>query len=124
VVVAEAWMQQFCATDYHEPINDNVRRAAVFATAASTAADLAAGDTPATYHQVVAQQLASRCADVTAQTDPDGPSSPTEVYVQVSAIRTQLAGGAPFQTMPVTSIRRVLRGADGRWLVDIAVDAG
>jgi hypothetical protein len=124
VTVTTAWMQQFCQTDYQEPINGNVTRAAVFATPAGTAADLAAGDTPTSYQQVVAQKLSSRCSNVTAQLDPEGPSGPNEVYVEVSASQTQLADGSPFEVLPLTSTRRVLRGADGRWLVDIAEDAG
>jgi hypothetical protein len=124
VAVTTAWMQQYCQTDYQEPINGNVQRASVFATPAGTAADLAAGDTPEGYQQVVAEKVANRCSGITAQLDPDGPSGPSEGYVAVSATRTQLANGIPFQTMPLNSVRRVLRGADGRWLVDIAVDAG
>lgn len=117
-------MAQYCATDYREPINANITRAAVFATPAGTAADTKTADTPDTYRQVRDQKLSSRCANITAQTDPDGPSSPTRLYVQVSAIRTQLAGDQPFQTSPLTSTRRVIQGADGYWRVDIAVDAG
>lgn len=124
VTVATAWMQQFCQTDYQEPVNGNVTRASVFATPAGTAADLAAGDTPSSYQQVVAQKLSSRCSSITAQIDPEGPSGPNEVYVEVSASQTQLAAGIPFEVLPLTSTRRVLRGADGRWLVDIAEDAG
>ena len=124
VTVTTAWMQQYCQTDYQEPINANIERASVFATPAGTAADLAAGDTPQGYQQVVAEQVSNRCSGITAQIDPDGPSGPNEVYVAVSATRTQLANGVPFQTIPLHSVRRVLRGADGRWLVDVAVDAG
>lgn len=122
--VAMAWLQQWCQTDYREPINANVTRAAVFATPAATAADTATGDTTDTYQKMRQQQVSSRCNDIAAQVDPEAPASPTQVYVQVSASRMQLAAGAPFQTMPFSAMRRVMRGGDGRWLVDIAVDAG
>jgi hypothetical protein len=122
--VARAWLQQWCQTDYQEPINAHVARAAVFATPAATAADTATGDTPDSYQQMRQQQVSSRCDDIAAQVDPEAPASPTQVYVQVSASRTQLAAGAPFQTMPFSAMRRVVRGGGGRWLVDIAVDAG
>lgn len=124
VLVAQAWMRQFCQTDYQEPINANLTRAAVFATVAATAADTARGDTPDTYQQVREQKLSARCDHVAALVNPEAPASPTSVYVQVSATSTQLADGAPFQTLPLSSTRRIVREADGRWLVDAEVDAG
>lgn len=124
VTVATAWLQQWCQTDYQEPINANVTRAAVFATPAATDADTAAGDTADSHRQAQSQQVSARCDGIAAHVDPEAPASPTQVYVQVSANRTQLAAGVPFQTMPFSAMRRIVRGGDGRWLVDIAVDAG
>ncbi|WP_143086489.1 hypothetical protein [Amycolatopsis saalfeldensis] len=124
VAVARAWMGQFCETSFEEPINANLTRAGVYATGAGTAADTERGDTPDTYQQMREQKLTTRCDQVEAQVNPDAPATPDMVYVEVSATSTQLAAGLPFQTSPVISTRRVVRGGDGRWLVDVAVDAG
>lgn len=123
-VVARAWMAQWCATDYREPINHNVERASVYATAAGKAADLAAGDSPATYRSVVEQKVSNRCDHITAEISPEAPRGPDQVYVVLTADRTQLAADVPFQVLPVITTRSVIRQADGRWLVDVHVEAG
>ncbi|WP_199753912.1 hypothetical protein [Amycolatopsis sp. WAC 01375] len=122
--VTTAWMRQFCQTDFMEPINGNLTRAATYATLEATAADTTHGDTAQSYQQMQNQKLATRCDQVEASINPEAPTTPSMVYVQVSAARTQLADGRPFQTLPLVSTRRVVRGGDGRWLVDAAVDAG
>lgn len=124
VVVARAWMTQWCATDYREPINHNVERASMYATAAGKAADLADGESPSIYRRVVEQQVSNRCDGITAAISPEAPRTASEVFVVLTADRTQLAADIPFQVLPVTTIRSVLRQADGRWLVDVAVEAG
>jgi hypothetical protein len=124
VVVARAWMTQWCAMDYREPINHNVERASVFATSAGKAADLAAGDSPATYRSVVEQKLTNRCDRIIAEVSPEAPHGPNQVYVVLTADRTQLAADQPFQVLPVITTRSVIRQADGRWLVDVHVEAG
>ncbi|WP_410646295.1 hypothetical protein [Amycolatopsis sp. cmx-4-54] len=122
--VTTAWMRQFCQTDFTEPINGNLTRAATYATPEATASDTTHGDTAQTYQQMQTQKLAARCDQVEATINPEAPTTPSMVYVQVSAARTQLANGRPFQTLPLVSTRRVVRGDDDRWLVDVAVDAG
>jgi hypothetical protein len=124
VTVTRAWFAQFCQTDYPEPVNGNIARAAVFATPAAVAEDTAAGETATGYRQVQDQKLATRCDGISVEVNPEAPARPDLVYVVVAATTTQLADGRPFQTLPTTSTRRVVRGGDGRWLVDIAVAAG
>lgn len=123
VTVAVAWMTQFCATDYREPINNQIQRAAAFATPAATAADLATGDTPQTYAQVQAQKLSTRCDHISAEIDPEAPQDADQVWVVVSADRTQLADDQPFQSAPLTETRAMVH-VDGRWLVDRPGQAG
>lgn len=124
VTVARAWMAQWCATDWREPINANIERASVFQTPAGKTADLATGDTPQSYQRVVEQQLANRCDQITAEISQEAPAGPNQVYVVVTASRTQLVADRAFQVVGVTSIRSVLRQPDGRWLVDVQVVAG
>jgi hypothetical protein len=117
-------MEQWCTTDWRESINANIERASRFQTAPGKAADLVAGDTPETYRQIVEQQMASRCDQIDADISDEAPSGPTQVYVVVTANRTQLAADRAFQVTPLTSVRSVLRQPDGRWLVDVEVVAG
>lgn len=122
--VTTAWMRQYCQTDFMEPLNGNLTRAATYATPEATASDTTHGDTTQSYQQMRNQKLATRCDQVEASINPEAPTTPSMVYVQVSAARTQLTDGRPFQTLPLASTRRVVRGGDGRWLVDAGVDAG
>ncbi|OXM44254.1 hypothetical protein CFP71_40590 [Amycolatopsis thailandensis] len=117
-------MQQYCQTDFEEEINGNLIRAAAYATPGATAADTTRGDTAQSYQQMRNQKLATRCDQIEAKISPEAPATPSMVYVQVSASRTQLTASRPFQTLPLVSTRRVVRGGDGRWLVDSGVDAG
>ncbi|CRK57003.1 hypothetical protein [Alloactinosynnema sp. L-07] len=117
-------MTQWCATDYREPINAAIERAATFATPAGTAADLAKGDTPATYRTSVELKVGNRCDHISATVSPEAPRAPGAVYVVITARRTQLADDHPFQVVPVVTTRAVLRQPDGRWLVDVHVEAG
>lgn len=124
VSVARAWMAQWCAGDYREPRNHNIDRAAVYQTDAGKTADLQAGDTETGYRQVVEQRLTSRCDHITAEISPEAPIGPERVFVVLTAQRTLLAAERPFQVEPVHTTRAVLRQPDGRWLVDVHVEAG
>jgi hypothetical protein len=124
VSVAVAWMTQWCSTDWRAPRNDNVQRAAALQTSIAAANDLATGDSEATYRQVQALKVSSACDQVSAEVDPEAPEGPNRMYVIVTASRTRMADGHPFQTAPESSTRAVVRRTDGRWLVDVAVDAG
>lgn len=124
VAVARTWMTQWCPSDYREPVNNNVERAQIFATPAGKAADLARGNTATGYRSMIEQKLSARCDRITAEISPEAPRGPSQVYVVLTADRTQLATDVPFQVVPVTTTRSVIRQPDGRWLVDVHVDAG
>lgn len=124
VAVTRAWMTQWCASDYRQPRNNNVERATVFATAAGKTADLQAGDSEAAYRAVVEQKLSTRCDRITAELIPEAPRGEDQVYVRATATRTLLAADVAFQTEQVLTTRAVLRQPDGRWLVDVHVEAG
>jgi hypothetical protein len=122
--VAEAWLTQWCASSWQEPRNANVTRAAVYQTPAGQSADLAAGDDPSVWAQVVAQRVDQRCDQVHAQVSDEAPRSDARVRVVVAARRVTLAAGRPVQADQVSSTRRVIRQPEGRWLVDVADRAG
>ncbi|WP_410570371.1 hypothetical protein [Amycolatopsis sp. cmx-4-61] len=124
VSVATAWMTQWCSTDWQQPRNANVQRAAALQTSFAAAADLAAGDSEAAYRQMQDMKVSSACDHVAAEVDPEAPAGQNRVFVIVTANRTRLADGRPFQTAPESSTRAVVRQSNGRWLVDVAVDAG
>ncbi|MFI5591267.1 hypothetical protein ACIA5G_39875 [Amycolatopsis sp. NPDC051758] len=124
VSVATAWMTQWCSSDWRQPRNDNVQRAAALQTSFAAAADLAAGDSEGAYRQMQDMKVSSACDHVTAEVDPEAPAGQNRVFVIVTANRTRMADGRPFQTAPESSTRAVVRQTDGRWLVDVAVDAG
>jgi hypothetical protein len=117
-------MTQWCASDYRQPRNNNVERATVFATTAGKTADLQAGDSEASHRAVVEQKLSTRCDRITAEIIPEAPRGEGQVYVRATATRTLLAADVAFQTEPVLTTRAVLRQPDGRWLVDVHVEAG
>jgi hypothetical protein len=124
VSVATAWMTQWCSTDWRRPRNEHVQRAAALQTSFAAAVDLAAGDSEATYRQVQAMKVSSACDHVAAEVDPEAPAGQNRVYVIVTANRTRLADGHPIQITPESLTRAVVRQPGGRWLVDVAVDAG
>ncbi len=124
VSVATAWMTQWCSTDWQQPRIANVQRAAALQTSFAAAADLAAGDSEAAYRQMQDMKVSSACDHVAAEVDPEAPAGQNRVFVIVTANRTRMADGRPFQTAPESSTRAVVRQSNGRWLVDVAVDAG
>jgi hypothetical protein len=124
VSVASAWMTQWCSTDWRQPRNDNVQRASALQTSFAAAADLAAGDSEAAYRQLQDMKVSAVCDHVAAQVDPEAPAGQNRVFVIITANRTRMTDGRPFQTAPESSTRAVVRQTDGRWLVDVAVDAG
>jgi hypothetical protein len=123
VRVALAWMDQWCATDYREPINTNLRRAAVFQTADGAASDLAEGGTSDTYDRARQQRLVAVCDDVTATLIPEAPATQSQVYVVITARRALAVDQSPLQYEHLHQVRLV-EHASGRWLVDLKVDAG
>ena len=119
--VAKSWMAQWCATDYHEPRNYNVQRAAAFATSTATAADLAAGDSPETYSLAQQHKLSRHCGLITAVPAPQLFPTATQVAVVIAADRVELADGQMVNSRQMSTIRRVVRIAEARWIVDIAI---
>ncbi|MFD9701257.1 hypothetical protein [Lentzea sp. NPDC059081] len=124
VAVTRSWMTQWCASDYRQPRNNNVERATVFSTSAGKTADLQAGDSEAAYRAVIEQKLSTRCGRITAELIPEAPRGEWQVYVRATATRTLLTADVAFQTEQVLTTRSVLRQPDGRWLVDVHVEAG
>lgn len=124
VAVTRSWMTQWCASDHRQRRNNNVERATVFSTSAGKTADLQAGDSEAAHRAVVEQKLSTRCDRITAEVIPEAPRGEGQVYVRATATRTLLAADVAFQTEQVLTTRSVLRQPDGRWLVDVHVEAG
>lgn len=124
VVVASRWWEQSCPSDYRDALHTSVQRAAVFQTPRGAAADLVTADTEQTYRQVREQKIVVRCDGFTATVSPEAPSTQDLVYVVLTARRVLAVDERPFQSEDRQQVRRVVRGADGRWLVDVTVGAG
>ncbi|ANN21691.1 hypothetical protein SD37_10360 [Amycolatopsis orientalis] len=122
--VSAEWLRQWCTLDWREPMNANLDRAARYQTPAAAKDDRRAGDNEDTYRSVREQQLSSGCDEVTATASPEAPQSANVAYLVLSARRVNSSAGVAFESEQVRSVRRVLRQTDGRWLVDIRVEAG
>jgi hypothetical protein len=122
--VSVEWLRQWCALDWREPMNANLDRASRYQTTAAARADRRKGDDENTYRAVQAQQLSSGCDEITATPSPEAPHGADLTYLVLSARRVDSAAGTAFQSEQMQSVRRVVRQADGRWLVDEQVEAG
>ncbi|WP_410604730.1 hypothetical protein [Amycolatopsis sp. lyj-90] len=124
VAVTTAWLREWCATDWREPMNANLHRAARYQTPSAVKADLRDGDDENTYRSAQEQQLSSGCDEVVATPSPEAPQSPDLRYLVLSARRVNSAAGVAFETEQVRSMRRVVLQPRGRWLVAEQVEAG
>ncbi len=122
--VSTEWLRAWCTLDWREPMNGNLDRAARYQTSSAAKADRREGDTEDTYRSMREQQLSSGCDEVTATPSPEAPQSADVAYLVLSARRVNSAAGVAFEIEQIRSVRRVLRQTDGRWLVDIRVEAG
>ncbi|WIX98181.1 hypothetical protein QRX60_29395 [Amycolatopsis mongoliensis] len=118
------WLREWCALDWHEPMNANLDRASRYQTSAAAEEDRRKGDDDNTYRTAQAQRLSSGCDEITAAPSPEAPRSADVAFLVLSARRVNSASGVAFESEQVQSVRRVVRQADGRWLVDEQVEAG
>ncbi|MFC9249877.1 hypothetical protein [Amycolatopsis thailandensis] len=123
VAVSSEWLREWCTTDWREPMNANLGRAARYQTRVGVKADLREGDNEGTYESAREQQLSSGCDEIVATPSPEAPQSADQLYVVLSARRVNSAAGVAFEEEQLRSLRRVVL-QDGRWLVDERVEAG
>ena len=116
--VAAKYLQAWCYRPVGSSANSNITTAAAFMTAAGLADDQSRALTGPS-------ALTSVCGPVTVTPLGEQPSTPDRALLALSTRQVLLnpAGSIIGQQM-LEQTRRVLRGTDGRWLVDVQVRAG
>lgn len=120
--VTAIWMAATCPTDYREPRLAGPERAAAVTTPAGHAADEQAAPSDENWAGSVRLQTVIHCTHVVATIVPGAEPPPDTTFVRATATRTLLdSNGFPADSWQITQTRRVCRGHDGHWLVDIPV---
>jgi hypothetical protein len=116
--VATKYLRTWCYQPVGSAANTNTTNAAAFMTAAGLADDQSSAPTGQS-------ALTSICGPVTVTPLGEQPSTPDRALLALSTHQVLLnpAGSIIGQQM-LEQTRRILRGPDGRWLVDIQVRAG
>jgi hypothetical protein len=116
--VAAKYLQAWCYQPVGSVANTNITTAAAFMTAAGLADDQSRAPTRPS-------ALTSICGPVTVTPLGEQPSTPDRALLALSTHQVLLnpAGSIIGQQM-LEQTRRILRGPDGRWLVDVQVRAG
>ena len=122
--VAAAYLAAWCYQPADGAANTNLRNAAGWMTAAGWADDSSRAVDEPSWARTQAAGVSTVCGPATASVSPQGPNSPTAVWVTVTAQQARVRGGALIGQSPVSMMRRVLQAPDGRWLIDVRVMAG
>ena len=116
--VATKYLQTWCYQPVGSPANTNITNVTSYMTAAGLADDQSRAPTRPS-------ALTSICGPVTVTPLGEQPSTPDRALLTLSTHQVLLnpAGSIIGQQM-LEQTRRILRGPDGRWLVDVQVRAG
>jgi len=116
--VAAKYLQAWCYQPVSAPVNTNIANAAAWMTAAGLADDKSRAPTQQS-------ALTSICGPVTVTPLAEQPSTPDRALVALSTRQAYLnPAGSIIGRQRIEQTRRILRAADGRWLVDASVQAG
>ncbi len=122
--VAAQYLSVWCYLPVAGQANENIARVAGWVTAAGWADDKARAIGGATWAEIQDQGISTVCGPVTATLNHEGPETERRKFVQLTTTRYRIAAGWVIDSDTIATQRRVLRADDGRWLVDIQVDAG
>ena len=115
--VAAKYMQAWCYQPVGSAATTNITTAAAFMTAAGLADDQSRAPGQSA--------LTSICGPVAVTRLGEQPSTPDRALVVLSTRQVLLnPAGSIIGQQSIEQTRRILRGPDGRWLVDIPVQAG
>jgi len=116
--VATQYLQVWCWQPAAAPANSNLTNTAPWITAAGQAADL-------TRSATWLPSLTSICGPVTVTQIGEQPSAPDLTLLHVSTRQAYInTSGVIVSQQRIEQTRRIVRGPDGRWLVDTQVQAG
>ncbi len=123
--VAAAYLAAWCYQPLNDPANTNIATVQPWMTALGWAQDRSQGVTEQMWTQTVTAGLTSVCGPVRASVSAEAPSSAGTRWVVILARRAYVnRAGKIVGQQNLAETRRVLQGADRRWLVDVAVTAG
>lgn len=122
---AAAYLAAWCYQPLNDPANTNIATVQPWMTALGWAQDRSQGVTEQMWTQTVTAGLTSVCGPVRASVSAEAPSSAGTRWVVILARRAYVnRAGKIVGQQNLAETRRVLQGADRRWLVDVAVTAG
>jgi hypothetical protein len=116
--VATQYLQVWCWQPAAAPANSNLTNTAPWITPAGKADDL-------TRSATLLPSLTSICGPVTVTQVGEQPSAPDRTLLHLSTRQAYLnTSGVIVSQQTIEQTRRIVRGPDGRWLVDTQVQAG
>ena len=116
--VATQYLQVWCWQPAAAPANSNLTNTAPWITPAGQADDL-------TRSATWLPSLTSICGPVTVTQIGEQPSAPDLTLLQLSTRQAYInTSGVIVSQQTIEQTRRIVRGPDGRWLVDTQVQAG
>jgi hypothetical protein len=116
--VATQYLQVWCWQPATAPANSNLTNTDPWLTPAGQADDLTRSATQL-------PSLTSICGPVTVTQIGEQPSAPDRTLLQLSARQAYInPSGVIVSQQTIEQTRRIVRGSDGRWLVDTQVQAG
>ena len=116
--VATQYLQVWCWQPAAAPANSNLTNTAPWITPAGQADDL-------TRSATWLPSLTSICGPVTVTQIGEQPSAPDRTLLQLSTRQAYInTSGVIVSQQRIEQTRRIVRGPDGRWLVDTQVQAG
>ena len=116
--VATQYLQVWCWQRATAPANSNLTNTAPWITPAGQADDLTRSATQL-------PSLTSICGPVTVTQIGEQPSAPDRTLLHLSTQQAYLnTTGVIVNQQTIEQTRRIVRGPDGRWLVDTQVQAG
>ena len=123
--VAARYLQVWCYQPAAQAANTNIANVASWVTAAGWADDKTRAVTNDSWARTQKAGLTSVCGPVQASTSAEAPNSYGLQWMQLSARQAFVnKAGVIVGQQTINQIRRVLRAPDGRWLVDMEVQAG
>ena len=122
---ASTWLSRWCAYDWRSPLGtrENQAHPAMTERAWLGFDPLTSPASAKAWAAIVAARQSAVCSAPVALVSPEAPRSATGAYVIVTANRVITPEGGASVVEQVRETRQVLF-REGRWLVDIAADAG
>lgn len=123
--VAKQYMAVWCYQPASGAANQNLANEAAWVTAAGWADDKSRAVPTTSWTQTQKAGLTSLCGPIVVTPLTEAPNAPTLQWVQVAARQAIVnRQGQLIGQQTITQTRRILKAPDGRWLVDVQVQAG